>query len=171
MLARSLDAQRKAQQSLSVEILRRLDALAELRLAFGQRACLVDDERVDFLQRSSASAFLITTPASLARPTPTMIDIGVASPESAGAGDDQHGHGVDERVGNRAAAGPHTAQAINVSTADLTTTGTNQLDPGPPAVWTGARLRAARSATMSTICDKHACRCRPSRPRITNAPV
>ena len=34
--------------------------------------------------RSSASAFLISTPASAPRPTPTMIDIGVASPSAHG---------------------------------------------------------------------------------------
>ena len=34
--------------------------------------------------RSSASAFLISTPACAPRPTPTMIDIGVASPSAQG---------------------------------------------------------------------------------------
>ena len=35
-------------------------------------------------KRSSASAFLISTPARAPRPTPTMIDIGVASPSAQG---------------------------------------------------------------------------------------
>ena len=34
--------------------------------------------------RSSASAFLISTPACAPRPTPTMIDIGVARPSAQG---------------------------------------------------------------------------------------
>ena len=37
-----------------------------------------------FSMRSSASAFLISTPAWAPRPTPTMIDIGVASPSAQG---------------------------------------------------------------------------------------
>ncbi len=37
-----------------------------------------------FSMRSSASAFLISTPALAPRPTPTMIDIGVASPSAQG---------------------------------------------------------------------------------------
>ena len=56
----------------------------DLGLALGQGAGLVDDERVDLLQRSSASAFLISTPACAPRPTPTMIDIGVARPSAHG---------------------------------------------------------------------------------------
>ena len=34
--------------------------------------------------RSSASAFLISTPSCAPRPTPTMIDIGVARPSAQG---------------------------------------------------------------------------------------
>ena len=37
-----------------------------------------------FSMRSSASAFLISTPAWAPRPTPTMIDIGVARPSAQG---------------------------------------------------------------------------------------
>ncbi len=37
-----------------------------------------------FSSRSSASAFLISTPASAPRPMPTMIDIGVARPSAHG---------------------------------------------------------------------------------------
>jgi hypothetical protein len=37
-----------------------------------------------FLQISSASAFLISTPACAPRPVPTMIDIGVAKPSAQG---------------------------------------------------------------------------------------
>jgi hypothetical protein len=37
-----------------------------------------------FSIRSSASAFLMSTPACAPRPTPTMIDIGVASPSAQG---------------------------------------------------------------------------------------
>ncbi len=37
-----------------------------------------------FSNRSSASAFLISTPVRAPRPTPTMIDIGVARPSAQG---------------------------------------------------------------------------------------
>ncbi len=48
---------------------------------------------------SSASAFLISTPAVAPRPVPTMIDIGRGQPQRAGAGDDQHGHGAEQGGG------------------------------------------------------------------------
>ena len=54
------------------------------RAALGQGAGLVDHQRVDLSSRSSASAFLISTPACAPRPTPTMIDIGVARPSAQG---------------------------------------------------------------------------------------
>ena len=40
-----------------------------------------------FSSRSSASAFLISTPDCAPRPTPTMMDIGVARPSA-------HGHAM-----------------------------------------------------------------------------
>ena len=40
-----------------------------------------------FSMRSSACAFLMSTPACAPRPTPTMIDMGVASPSA-------HGHAM-----------------------------------------------------------------------------
>ena len=52
-----------------------------------------------FSMRSSASAFLISTPACAPRPTPTMIDIGVARPSAHGTGDDQHRDRRDQAVG------------------------------------------------------------------------
>ena len=39
---------------------------------------------VTFSNRSSASAFLMSTPSWAPRPTPTMMDIGVASPNAHG---------------------------------------------------------------------------------------
>ena len=51
-----------------------------------------------FSMRSSASAFLIRMPACAARPTPTMIDIGVASPSAQGQAMISTRHGGDQRV-------------------------------------------------------------------------
>ena len=54
------------------------------RFAFGQRTGLVDGERVDFPERSSASASRTRMPSCAPRPMPTMIDIGVARPSAQG---------------------------------------------------------------------------------------
>ena len=60
------------------------NAFGQLRPALGQRAGLVDDERVDFSSVSSTSASLIKHALLAPRPTPTMIDIGVARPRAQG---------------------------------------------------------------------------------------
>ena len=52
-----------------------------------------------FSMRSSASAFLISTPACAPRPTPTMIDIGVARPSAQGQAMISTRHGGDQAVG------------------------------------------------------------------------
>ena len=83
MFARSLDACSEAQDLAFDESRRRHDC-DHVRLAFGERAGLVDHQRVTFSMRSSAWASLISTPACAPRPTPTMIDMGVASPSAQG---------------------------------------------------------------------------------------
>jgi hypothetical protein len=80
-----------------------------------------------FSMRSSASAFLISTPAWAPRPTPTMIDIGVASPSA-------HGQAMIStltaaiRPWAKRGSGPNVAQAMNAMTATPMTSGTNQAD-------------------------------------------
>ena len=70
-----------------------------------------------FSNRSSASAFLISTPDCAPRPTPTMIDIGVASPSA-------HGQAMisTETAATRPKAkrgsGPNIAQATKASDGD-----------------------------------------------------
>ena len=54
------------------------------RLALGQRAGLVDDQRVDLLQQFQRLGVRNSTPAVAPRPVPTMIDIGVARPSAQG---------------------------------------------------------------------------------------
>ena len=57
----------------------------KLRLSFGKGARFVDHNLVStFSRTSSASAFQTRTPACAPRPVPTMIDIGVASPNPQG---------------------------------------------------------------------------------------
>ena len=59
----------------------------QARLSLRQRAGLVDHHLVTFSRRSSAAASLMSTPFCAPRPTPTMIDIGVARPSA-------HGHAM-----------------------------------------------------------------------------
>ena len=103
--------------------------------------------------RSSASAFLISTPACAPRPTPTMIDIGVASPSA-------HGQAMISTLTAATSAkakrgsGPNVAQAANASSATAMTAGTNQPATWSASRWIGARERCA-SATICTICAEH----------------
>ena len=99
--------------------------------------------------RSSASAFLISTPACAPRPTPTMIDIGVARPSAQGQA--MISTATALRSPNPiAGGGPKIDHAANEVIATSTTPGTNQLDTLSASFWIGARERCA-SATICTI--------------------
>ncbi len=80
-----------------------------------------------FSIRSSASAFLINTPASAPRPTPTMIDIGVARPSAQGQAMISTLTAATRPNAIRG-SGPNTAQAPKAISATAITTGTNQPD-------------------------------------------
>ena len=84
MFARALDARGEPQE----RGLRRNPAPARLPTSFGLPSVSVPvlstTSVSTFSMRSSASAFLIRMPKRAARPTPTMIDIGVASPSAQG---------------------------------------------------------------------------------------
>src|ERR1700719_3206445 len=75
--------------------------------------------------RSSASAFLIKTPACAPRPTPTMIDIGVASPSAQGQAMIRTLTAATRPNAIRG-SGPNQTQAPKATTAAAITTGTNQ---------------------------------------------
>ena len=82
-LARSRLAARRSE--LGLVLARRRDDRDEPRLAFGERARLVDDERVDLLQDLERLGVLDQHARPCApRPVPTMIDIGVARPRAHG---------------------------------------------------------------------------------------
>ena len=123
--------------------------IEQRRLAFGQRAGLVDDERVDRSSRSSASAFLTSTPAVAPRPVPTMMAIGVARPRRAGTGDDQHGHGADSASARRG-GGPQRLHPTKASTATSTRPERSTPRPGPPAAESARGCAALRH--HPTIC-------------------
>ncbi len=108
------------------------------------------------------------TPAWAPRPTPTMIDIGVARPSA-------HGQAMISTATAATMAkvkrgsGPNTAQAMNAITAASITAGTNQPATWSASRWIGAATRWA-AATIWTIWAS-----RVSRPtlsaRITKPPV
>ena len=78
-----------------------------------------------FSMRSSASAFLISTPACAPRPTPTMIDIGVARPSAQGQAM-MSTLTAATRPNAMRGSGPNQAQAPNAISATTMTIGTNQ---------------------------------------------
>ena len=78
-----------------------------------------------FSMRSSASAFLISTPACAPRPTPTMIDIGVARPSAQGQAM-MSTLTAATRPNAMRGSGPNQAQAPKASSATAITAGTNQ---------------------------------------------
>ena len=78
-----------------------------------------------FSMRSSASAFLIKTPACAPRPTPTMIDIGVASPSAQGQAMIRTLTAATMPKAIRG-SGPNEAQTPNATMAATITIGTNQ---------------------------------------------
>ena len=75
--------------------------------------------------RSSASAFLISTPACAPRPTPTMIDIGVARPSAQGQAMISTLTAATRPNAMRG-SGPNYAQTPKAISATTMTAGTNQ---------------------------------------------
>ncbi len=78
-----------------------------------------------FSMRSSASAFLISTPNCAPRPTPTMIDIGVARPSAQGQAMISTLTAATSPKAKRG-SGPNVAQAAKAMSATAITAGTNQ---------------------------------------------
>src|ERR1700723_3128102 len=76
-----------------------------------------------FSRISSASAFLIRTPAVAPRPTPTMIDMGVAKPNAQGQAMIRTATALTSAYARRG-DGPTEAQTTNVTIADAITPGT-----------------------------------------------
>ena len=91
MLAAALDARRKAQHLRLVEAGQR-DDRHDLRLAFGQRAGLVDHQRVDLLHALERLGVLDQHALLRAAADADHDRHRRGKPERAGAGDDQHAH-------------------------------------------------------------------------------
>ena len=84
MLAGALEAGREPQQLVLGRCRRRSTTAVTVGLPSVSVPVLSTTSVSTFSIRSSASAFLIRTPACAPRPTPTMIDIGVARPSAQG---------------------------------------------------------------------------------------
>ena len=78
--------------------MRRATMPITLRLAFGERAGFVDDERVDFFQGLEGFGVLDEDSGVGAAAGADHDRHGSGESEGAGAGDDQDGDGIDERV-------------------------------------------------------------------------
>jgi hypothetical protein len=83
--------------------------------------------------RSSATAFLMRTPISAPRPTPTMIDMGVARPSAQGQAM-MRTLTAATRPNAKRGSGPKTDQAMKARIAITITSGTNQ-----PETWSARR--------------------------------
>ena len=75
------------------------DDLCERGSALGQRAGLVDGERVDFLQPLQRLRIADENPEMRAAPHADHDRHRRGESERAGARDDEHGHGIDQRIG------------------------------------------------------------------------
>src|SRR2546426_322978 len=93
-----------------------------------------------FSMVSSASAFLISTPAWAPRPVPTMIDMGVARPRAHGQAMMRTATALTTAYAKRG-SGPKKPHPSDVTTAMSTTAGTNQDETTSARRWMGARLR------------------------------
>ena len=151
------------EQLLLVEPPRRHDR-REARLAFGERAGLVDDERVDLLAASRAPRRSATrTPACAPRPIADHDRHRRRETERAGTGDDEHRDGVDQGVGERAARDPRRPRRRRRSA--------RRRAPRPARTTPTRDRRAAGSARGSAAprrpsgrSARAACRCRRARP-------
>jgi hypothetical protein len=83
MFAGALETRRVPEERRFIESLSGDDG-DESWLPLGESARLVDDERVDGLQRPKRLRVRISTLDVAPRPVPTIMDIGVASPNAQG---------------------------------------------------------------------------------------
>ena len=106
-----------------------------------------------FSMRSSTSAFLIRMPDCAARPTPTMIDIGVASPSAQGQAMISTVTAATSALEKRG-SGPKTSQAMNAASATAITAGTNQRGDAVSEPRNG-RARALRRRDHADDASQH----------------
>src|SRR5207244_9520192 len=89
-----------------------------------------------FSINSSASAFLISTPAMAPRPVPTMIDIGVANPNAQGQAMISTAMALTIAWPS-GGAGPNRFQTMKATSDTAITLGTNQPETLSASFWIG----------------------------------
>ena len=146
-LPRSRLATRRSSSSSSMPA----DALTPTRrrLAFGQGAGLVDDQRVDLLHQLERLGILDEHAGARAAAGADHDRHRRRQPERAGAGDDQHGDGIDQREAHRRRRaeerpddkGRRRRRSRRPARTRPRSTSTSR--------WIGARVRCA----SATICD------------------
>ena len=122
----------------------------DLRLALGQRAGLVDHERVDLLHPLQRFGVLDQHAGLRAAADADHDRHRRGEAERAGAGDDQHGDGGDQPVGQAAARARTVAQAAKASTA---TSDHGRHEPAGDLVGQPLDRRAQRCASRHHLHD------------------
>ena len=143
--------------------------LVSSRLPFGERAGLVDDQRVDLFQSLEGFGVLDQHAGLGAAAGADHDRHGRGQAQGAGAGDDQHGDGVDQGVGQARLRAEQEPRGKCQGGDRRPRAGTNQAETRSASRWMGARLRWA----WPTICTIRASSVsEPTRSaRMTNDPV
>jgi hypothetical protein len=105
----------------------------------GERTGLVDDQRVDPCEALEAPRRSRTHASTRTRPVATITDIGVARPSAHGQAMMSTATAFTSAYASRG-SGPATPQAIAVSAATPSTTGTKTAETASASCWIGARL-------------------------------
>ena len=161
VLARLLEAGRQPQQLVLVEGRQACGAMRSAGCPSVSVPVLSTTSVSTCSSRSSASAFLISTPARRAAARADHDRHRRRQPERARAGDDQHRDGVDQRVG-QPRLGPQSAQTTNATTA-IDDDGRHE--PRGDAIGQPLDRRAGslRLADHPRRSARAACRCRRAR--------
>ena len=125
----------------------------QARLALGQRAGLVDDDRRDLLQALERRGVLDQHAFQRAAADADHDRHRRRETERTRTRDDQHGDRHDAARARAAAAARRPPRRRRRRWRSATTAGTNHADTRSTSRWTGARERCA-CATMCTICDE-----------------
>ena len=133
-------------------------------LAFGERAGLVDDQRVDLLHALQRLGVLDEHAGLSAPPDADHDRHRRREAERAGAGDDEHRHRRDQPVGEARLRPEQSPRQRTRARATPMTAGTNQPETWSARRWIG-RAAALRLRRPSGRCAPAWCRARPCRPR------
>src|SRR5882724_1243032 len=112
------------------------DHRSQARLAFGERARLVQDERVDLLHQLERFGLADEDAGTGAAPVATMMLIGVARPSAQGQAMISTETACTSACAKRGSV-PTNSQTTNVTTATAITIGTNHAATRSASRWIG----------------------------------